>query len=88
MVIHPQLTDVHRAELVRWREMGLAEFQRRIVRGDEDTRLVEILATFDAYIERCRSMLGHDQIPIATWETWQMAKRRLVEIGQATQGKA
>lgn len=50
--------------------------QARVVRGDEDDHLTELLDAFDAYFVICRSKLGHDQVPIVTWETYVAIKQR------------
>lgn len=70
------LTRSQSAVLVRCFEIGAGELQRRVIRGAEDAHLTEMIDAFDAYFAVCRAKLGHDRVPIATWETYTMIKRR------------
>lgn len=70
------LTRSQSAVLARCLEIGPSELQRRVIRGDEDTHLTEMIDAFDAYFAVCRAKLGHDRVPIATWETYTEIKRR------------
>lgn len=72
----PSMTPAQGAILARCFQIGFGALQARIVRGDEDSRLAEMTDTFEAYFAVCRSKLGHDQVPIVTWETYVMIKRR------------
>jgi hypothetical protein len=70
------LTPEQRSLLGHIFRIGLSDLQRRINRGDEDERLALMADTFEAYFALCRVKLGHDQVPIATWETYAMIKQR------------
>jgi hypothetical protein len=72
----PVMTPEQGAILARCFQIGFGELQARIVRGDEDDRLTEMTDTFEAYFAVCRSKLGHDHVPIVTWETYAMIKDR------------
>jgi len=64
-----------------------AAFQHRVCVGDEDDRLKEIADTFDAYFALCRAVLGHDQVPVVSWETRRMISDRLRSITDASGGR-
>jgi hypothetical protein len=70
------MTQAQRALLARISQIGLAEFQSRVNRGDEDERLTDLTEMYEAYFAICRAKLGHDHVPIATWETYNMVKQR------------
>lgn len=79
----PSLTPEQRAVLAHCFRTGFGELQARVARGDEDDHLAEMIDAFDAYFVVCRAKLGHDRVPISTWETYTAIKRRnaLVERG-------
>lgn len=74
--VPPPLTPEQGAVLARCFRIGFGELQARVVRGDEDDRLAEMIDTFDAYFAVCRAKLGHDRVPVGTWETYTAIRRR------------
>lgn len=65
------------AVLSRCFQIGFGELQARVARGDEDDRLAEMVDAFDAYFAMCHAKLGHDRVPILTWETYMAIRRRV-----------
>jgi hypothetical protein len=78
------MTSEQRTVFVRCFKMGCAELQFRVLRGDEDDQLKALLDMYEAYFAICRSKLGHDHVPIATWETYMMIKRRDAQVQRGT----
>jgi hypothetical protein len=70
------VTPEQRTLLEYWLEVGFGQLQLRVNRGDEDVRLPQLVEMFEAYFELSKTRLGHDRVPIATWETYMMIKRR------------
>lgn len=79
----PFLTPEQRAILAPVFQIDAGELQRRVINGDEDDHLAEMIDALDAFFVVCRAKLGHDQVPIVIWETYTMIKQRraLVERG-------
>jgi hypothetical protein len=72
----PSLSPEQGAVLARYFNIGSGEFQRRVVRGDEDDYLAEMIDAFNTLFEISRTNFGHDRVPIGIWETYMMIKRR------------
>ena len=79
----PASTPGQVATFARYMQMGAAEMQLRVMRGEEDDRLIELLNMFEAYFALCRAKLGHDYVPVATWETYVWVKDRLARVKNA-----
>lgn len=84
--VQPSLTPKQREALTRYFHCGPGEMQGRVIRGDEDDHLAEMIDAFDAYFVMCRAKLGHDRVPIATWETYTAIKQRHARVQQDSQG--
>lgn len=80
----PVMTPAQESILARCHRIGVAELQARVWRGEEDDRLAEVIDAYDAYFAVCRARLGHDQVPVATWETYAAFKRRHRELAETT----
>jgi ribA/ribD-fused uncharacterized protein len=74
--VPPFLTSGQVAVLARCFRIDSGELQRRVISGDEDDHLAEMVDAYDAYFVMCRAKLGHNQVPIATWETYTGIKCR------------
>ena len=73
----PEMTREQAALLARCLQPGAGgELQRRIARGDEDEELPKMIAVFDTYFRMSRAKLGHDHVPIGTWDIYQALKQR------------
>ena len=80
----PSLTPEQRTVLARCFRIDGGELQARVIRGDEDDHLAELIDAFDAYFVMSRAKLGHDRVPIMTWETYVMIKQRSALVQGAT----
>jgi hypothetical protein len=80
----PFMTPEQRTVFVRCFRMGCGALQSRVLRGDEDDQLKALLDMYEAYFAICRSKLGHDHVPIATWETHMMVKWRNAQVQRRT----
>lgn len=72
----PFLTPKQAAVLSRCFRNDSGELQRRVISGEEDDHLAEMIDAYDAYFAMCRAKLGHDRVPIATWDTYTIIKSR------------
>jgi len=72
----PFLTPAQRATMRHFFHIDTATFQGRVINGDEDDRLVELINAFDAFFVMCRAKFAHNHVPIGIWETYKMIKAR------------
>lgn len=78
--LRQHMTQEHRATFALMHTTGLGALQTRVLAGDEDARLAEMTAAFEAYFATCRTTLGHDEVPVLSWETYQIIKRRHAQV--------
>ncbi len=76
----PSMTPEQRALFARCLQMGCGALQLRVMRGEEDDQLPALLDMYEAYFAMSRAKLGHDHVPIATWETYVMIKQRNAHV--------
>ena len=82
----PSLTPEQGAIIAHCFRIGFDELQARVVRGDEDDHLAEMIDTFDTYFTVCRARFGHDRVPIVTWETYTAIKHRIALVESDSHG--
>ena len=75
------MTTEQKDMLIQFLKIGFGELQYRVWKGLEDERLKQIVDMFEAYFAESQKVLGHDRVPISTWETYSSAKRRLEFVG-------